>query len=387
MLLDQRQRLAQRVAHLDREQARNRPALAADDVPRPRHGRVEQVIVPHPLVVVYLGEVALAGVREQHDDEVLGGERPRHFERHPHRHPGRSADEDGLLAREAPREVEPGAVGAGDDLVDDREVGRAGDEILPHAFDLVGVRLGDLAGFVVGLEDRAHRVGADDAHLGIALLQAARDPADRPAGSQPGDEVRQLARGLLPDLGPGALVVGQWVGRIVILVGEERSRPLLGDALGHRVVRVGRVRRHRGGAQQHLGAVCLEQVHLLARDLVRHAEHGAVAAHRRHHRQTDAGVARGAFDDRAPGFEQALALGGLDHREADTVLDAAPGVEELELGEYRGRTVAGDLAQAHERGASHGVEHRLLVAHTLEDTAHGDGLLGRSIEDDARGGR
>jgi hypothetical protein len=50
-------------------------------------------------------------------------------------------------------------------------------------------------------------------------------------------------------------------------------------------------------------------------------------------REPDAGVARGRLDDRAARLELSLALGLLDHREADPVLDRAARVEELELGE------------------------------------------------------
>ena len=45
---------------------------------------IEQVVVAHPLVVVHLGQVALAGVGQQHDDERRSGRSLlRHLERRP----------------------------------------------------------------------------------------------------------------------------------------------------------------------------------------------------------------------------------------------------------------------------------------------------------------
>ena len=54
-------------------------------------------------------------------------------------------------------------------------------------------------------------------------------------------------------------------------------------------------------------------------------------------READAGVAGGRLDDRPARLEQPVALGRLDHREADPVLDRAAGVEVLELGEDAAR--------------------------------------------------
>jgi len=42
-----------------------------------------------------------------------------------------------------------------------------------------------------------------------------------------------------------------------------------------------------------------------------------------HHRQPDAGVARGRLDDRAAGLQDAAAFGVFDHRQRDAVLDRA----------------------------------------------------------------
>ena len=100
-----------------------------------------------------------------------------------------------------------------------------------------------------------------------------------------------------------------------------------------RVVALGRLGRDVGRAQDDLGAVGPQQLLLLGRLLVGHDEDAAIALERRGDGQAVAGVARRRLDDRAARLEQARALGRLDHRQADPVLDRAAGVEHLELGE------------------------------------------------------
>src|SRR5207244_12481683 len=66
---------------------------------------------------------------------------------------------------------------------------------------------------------------------------------------------------------------------------------------------------------------------------------------RGHHGETMAGVARGRLDDRAAGLELAGPFGLLDHGQPDAVLDAAAGVQLLELGQDRGPNTSCDLVQ------------------------------------------
>jgi len=56
--------------------------------------------------------------------------------------------------------------------------------------------------------------------------------------------------------------------------------------------------------------------------------------------QGQAGVARRGFDERAAGFELALALGRLDQVQADAILDGAAGILILELEEQLTRPVS-----------------------------------------------
>ena len=93
----------------------------------------------------------------------------------------------------------------------------------------------------------------------------------------------------------------------------------------------------------HLDAQGAQLVELLLASAVAHHDLQAVALLDGHQRQPHGGVARGVLDDEVAGLEAAVPLGLLDHVLGDAVLDAARGVDELELGEHLGRAVGEDL--------------------------------------------
>ena len=51
-------------------------------------------------------------------------------------------------------------------------------------------------------------------------------------------------------------------------------------------------------------------------------------------RKADAGVASGAFDDRAARFERAFDFSAPDHPQRSAILDRAAWVQEFSFGEY-----------------------------------------------------
>ncbi len=188
-------------------------------------------------------------------------------------------------------------------------------------------------GLVLGGEDRSLGIDPDDLHVGLLLVEPAADARDRPARADGDDDRVELAAGLLPDFGRGDVVVRLRVRHVRVLVGLEAAGDLLGDPRRDRVVRLRRVVVDRRRRDHDLGAVRAEHRDLLLAHLVGHDEDAAVALAGRGDGQPDARVARGRLDDRAARLELPLALGLLDHREADPVLDRAARVEELELGE------------------------------------------------------
>ena len=95
---------------------------------------------------------------------------------------------------------------------------------------------------------------------------------------------------------------------------------------------------------------------LLLAHLVREHQHDAIALLRGDERKPEARVARGRLDDRAAGLQVPAALGLLDHREADAVLDRASRVLELELEEEPAGTGIELAHFQHRRPADH-LEH------------------------------
>ena len=196
---------------------------------------------------------------------------------------------------------------------------------------------GTPSGFALALrpphlgENRTDRIAGDDLNLGILLLEISPDAGDRAAGSRRVHEVRDATFRLLPDLRTRRVVVRLRIGVVVELIGENRVRRLLRDALRHHHVVVRMIGRHRRRRHDHLGAERLEQPHFFLRHLVGHREDALVALERRRDRESDAGVAARAFDDRSARLEPPLALGLLDDRFADAILDRAAGIEELRL--------------------------------------------------------
>src|SRR5207247_296193 len=135
-------------------------------------------------------------------------------------------------------------------------------EVLADAFGLVRM---DVAGV-----DRALGVRADDLDRRVLLLQVPAGARYRAARPDAEHEVRDLAPGLGPELGPGRLVVRGDVLLVPVLPGHVAARELFRETLGDLVVGGGILGSDRGRADDDLGAVRPEDVALLLALLVRH---------------------------------------------------------------------------------------------------------------------
>src|SRR6185295_10487297 len=122
-------------------------------------------------------------------------------------------------------------VGYRHDPVDDAAVVGLGPEVLADA--LHQIRPPVTAGV-----HRPLGVGADDLDGRVLRLQILANAADRAAGADAGHEVCDPPGCLAPDLGPGAAYVRRRVLSVAVLVGLEGAGDLLGQAVGHRVVRL-----------------------------------------------------------------------------------------------------------------------------------------------------
>jgi hypothetical protein len=121
-----------------------------------------------------------------------------------------------------------------------------------------------------------------------------------------------------------------------------------------RVVRIGELVEHDALALAHhlvgevarrLHATALRREHDLGAEgthglpafdgkMLRHDEDQAIAAYRRGHRERDAGIPGGRFDQRVAGLDLAAALCAADHRDRGPVLHRACGIVALQLGQY-----------------------------------------------------
>ena len=150
--------------------------------------------------------------------------------------------------------------------------------------------------------------------------------------------------------------MGLGIHRIFVLVRIEGIGNFARQFFRHGVVAARIVRLDGRGADDHFRAQRLQQIDFFLRLLVRDGENHLVAAHRRHQRQSHAGIARSAFDNRAAGLEQALALGVVDHGDADAVFHRAAGIQVVGLDvDFRLQAVI-DAVQAHQRRAPDGFE-------------------------------
>ena len=162
----------------------------------------------------------------------------------------------------------------------------------------------------------------------VLLAQIFTGAGDRATCADAGDEHVDAPIQRPRDLGTGRAAMGLGVGGIGELVGQEHV-----GVARHRLRRLHRLPH----AAERLGdldtrAVELEQDLALAAHSLRQRQHELVPLGGTHERERDAGVAARGLDDRAaPRLDPALGLGGLDHRHADPILDAAAWVERLEL--------------------------------------------------------
>src|SRR5215210_7062588 len=149
-----------------------------------------------------------------------------------HRGPARFAHQQALLPGDAAGGEHRVAVGDRDPAVYDLWVEALGHEVLADA-------LGEIGKGLVACVERAFGIRADHDYGTLALLEIAGGSCDRSAGAHTCNEVSYATFGLLPDLGPGGLVVRARVLLIAVLVRLEGAGDLFGEAFGHSVIGLG----------------------------------------------------------------------------------------------------------------------------------------------------
>src|SRR4051794_6922787 len=209
------------------------------------------------------------------------------------------------------------------------------------------------------------RLGGDYPDLGLVRPEEAADAHQGAGRAEATDEVGHLGE-VGEDLGTGALLVGEGVGVVAVLVEHHPVGVLLGDLLGASYGLVGAAGRGRG---DDLGAPHAQQLTPLLRGVLRHHADQPVALELRGHGQRDAGVAAGGLEDRASGAEDAVLLGLLDHLQHRTVLDGAGRVAVLELGPEAYVGGRRQARQTDQRRAADRVEQVVVAGHQPPATA------------------
>ena len=304
------------------------------------------------------GEIALAEVGKDDDDQLARVLRvARKLDRRVDRRAGGDAHQQALLTGQAARHGEGLVVGHLDDLVDQLRLQHGGHKARADALNLV--RAGSAAGEHVAVRG----LDGHGPEARLARLDVLADAGQRAAGADAGDENVRLAIGVVPYLRAGGLKVDLRVCGVVELLQDEAVGRLalqllgLGDGALHAV----RARR-----QNNLRAVGEQQNAALHAHRLRHGEDDAVSLDRGHKRQADAGVAAGGLDQHGfAGLDLAIALGGLDHGQADAVLHAAGRVAALQLGDYGGGGSLGDPVQLNQRCAADQIRDFLCDVHCV----------------------
>src|SRR6266567_491218 len=293
-------------------------------------GRVHVAALAHPQIVIDFAEIARASVRQQGDDKILRPEIPGKAERRGNASTTGAAGEKTFHFRQAARNDEAFFVVYLEDVVEDFQIHGRGEKILADAFDHVGLGFDGLAGLDEIVVQRAVGIDPDNFYAGIFFLQIFPHAADGAAGTYPANEVRDFAFAVLPNFGTGGAVVGFGIAGIVVLIRVIRIGNFAREFFGHRIIAARILRLDGGGANDDFRAKRFEEIDFFLGLFVGGGEDALVTAHRRDERQSHAGVARSAFDDRAAGLQQAFFFGFVDHADADAVFHGA-----ARIGEFR----------------------------------------------------
>ncbi len=299
---------------------------------------LEEAVVEHPVVVVHLREVLVAGVAHEGEHPLRLGLLAAVTQGGGDQGAGGGAAEDAFLAEQHARGVEALRIRDRIGLLHPAEIRDRGDEILPDALHQPGAGFLRHPAFVDPLgEDRPHRIGEDDLELRSYPREEARKPGDRARGAAADDDRIEPLSHLAPDLGSSALLVRARIVGVAELIDEEAAGRLPGDARGQVLIVLGMPFLHVRAGEHHLGTHRLEVEDLLPAHLVRHDEDEAVAFLACDQGQCQSRIAGGAFDQRRAWLQPPITLGGLDHRKTDAVLNRAAGILRFELEEKLAR--------------------------------------------------
>src|SRR5215213_6582831 len=148
-----------------------------------------------------------AGVTNNEHNDCILIERGGHAQRRGEISSCGSAAENSLHPPQHARQLKRFTISDVDYFIDVLDVNVRWHDLLSDSLDEIRSRLYDLSGLFVILENRAVRIGADDADARILFFQITTSARDRAASAEPGDEVSDLAFSLSPQLRSRGAVV------------------------------------------------------------------------------------------------------------------------------------------------------------------------------------
>ena len=119
----------------------------------------------------------------------------------------------------------------------------------------------------------------------------------------------------------------------------------------------------RNRRNHHVRAERPQIARLFHRGFVGHHKDALVASDRRGDRQTDAGVPRSRFHDRAAPLQNSGALSRVNHRDADTILYREAWIEILHLGENQRLQSLVQTIEFDQRSMADQAEHVFVIVH------------------------
>ncbi len=202
------------------------------------------------------------------------------------------------------------------------------------------------------------RFDRDDAQRGLARFEDLSDAGDGAAGADAGNEVVDVAAGVVPDFLRRGAAVNFGIGEVLELLRHYRIGGRAHQLLGGRDRALHALGRRR---QDDFGAEERQHLAPFDRHRFRHYELQPVTPRRRHERERDAGISRGRLDQHGVGVDVSRLLHRDHHRSPDAVLHARGGCEIFELGKNgRVRTMRlRQFAQAHDRRVTDRIHDRV----------------------------
>ena len=174
------------------------------------------------------------------------------------------------------------------------------------------------------------RFRPDHDNTRIERLESLTGPHHGTAGTHGGDEVRDPAAGLLPDLPGGGIPVRPPVGGVVVLIGFEVQTGVLLQYSPR--LKNGTVGTFPGVGEHDVGSVCCQNGLTFARDTGGHGQTDRIPESSTDHGVGDACIAGGRVENHLAGSQTAVGKAFKNHAASRAILDGSSRIEGFELG-------------------------------------------------------